>query len=77
MRRAAHVMEALAERTRRIDEHGTDGGIGRRTPPATRGEFARAAEVDAIERGDYGRTSTPFQNATWPLICFAASLGSG
>jgi hypothetical protein len=61
-----------------VRDHRADGGIGRRVPGAARGEFAGAAQVHAVEpREGYGRTSTPFQKATWSLICLAASLGAG
>jgi hypothetical protein len=30
-----------------------------------------------MSRPDYFSTRTPFQNATYPLICLAASFGSG
>ncbi len=30
-----------------------------------------------LARANYFSTFTPFQNATYPLICFAAAFGSG
>ena len=30
-----------------------------------------------LDRSAYFSTFTPFQNATYPVICFAASFGSG
>jgi hypothetical protein len=77
MRVAAHVMVPLAEGRRPECDHRANGRIWRgATAPALR-EFARAAQIDAVERGDYLTTSTPFQKATRSLICFAASLGVG
>jgi hypothetical protein len=36
-----------------------------------------AGRADAHQHGPYFSTTTPFQNATYPAIFFAASLGSG
>ncbi|GAC1309931.1 MAG: hypothetical protein NVSMB21_17130 [Vulcanimicrobiaceae bacterium] len=80
VRLAANVMEAFAERGRAECDDGADARIRRGATASAQREFAGATEVDAVECGErraYGATSTPFQKATWSLICLAASLGAG
>jgi|GEM_PF-6482643 len=63
-------MESLTERARAERNDGADRGIGGRAAAAALGKFAGAPQKDAIEPREmrgcdrYGRTSTPFQNAT-------------
>ena len=48
------------------------------TPPWARTVARGRGPRNARGAGNrYGPTLTPFQNATRPLICLAASLGSG
>lgn len=75
VRLAAPMMPSLAQRRAVADEDAADRRIRRRVGGGARGELARARQVRAV--AVYGRTSTPFQNATYPSMLLAASLVSG
>ncbi len=75
VRLAAAMVIALAQRSAITDDDRTDRRIRRCVGDRTRREFIRSREISSFEL--YGLTSTPFQNAIWPAIFFAAGLGSG
>src|SRR5271165_924199 len=60
-------MEALAQGQAVADQRRADGGIRRGAALAALGKLTGAREIDAIDRVDYGLTSTPRQNATRSL----------
>ncbi len=60
----ADAMETLAERSRPVNERRADRRIRRGAPAPARGKLAGTPQIDAVERRNYGWTSTPFQNAT-------------
>jgi hypothetical protein len=78
MRGAFEAVETFAQRARTAHDDRADARVRRGTAARALGQFASAAQVDAIERVErYGSTSTPRQNATRPLMSCAAVLGVG
>jgi hypothetical protein len=72
---SAPMMPPFTDRHAVTNENAADRRIRRRVGAGARRELARTREIDRV--AVYGRTSTPFQNATWPSMFFAASFVSG
>ena len=75
VRLAAAMVPTFAERLARADEDAADRRIRRRVGDRARGELAGTREVRRVRV--YCVTWTPFQNATYPVMLFAASFVCG
>jgi hypothetical protein len=69
-------MPAFAERTTVANDHRPYRRVGCRLGESARGQLNRSRQIGRVE-SVYGVTSTPFQNAMYPLMFLAASLGVG
>ena len=75
MRLAATMVPAFAERPPVAHDDAPDGRVRRGVGDGARRQLDGAREVAAV--AVYGVTSTPFQNATYPSMFFAASFACG